>query len=261
MSSIYGQSIFCGENSFVCVDESAKDFFDNINNWKTHNEKHTINKFISNSLSDEEYNKLKECLEIMKTTDSYDEYKKAFSRFCYFCNIAPRGVILRKYELKKGDKENNNSINVEYVNNTKKITLPEGIKLYHMSKVPDIKELIPVFRGKSEKGYLYDKPRIYFTIRKNMPKFLADYKPTQKMHMYLCKQDIKQAYVDPLVWNYSQGAVYIEINKPVPVKELSKEDTEEIIDDAKDGEMNNESFNFESFYEFVTENGLILEEE
>ena len=258
MSGVYGRTKSLIEESldtFTVVEEGViSDFFENINKWKTHNEKHSINKFISNSLSDEDYNKLKNDIDIMKTTELYDEYKKAFNRFCYYCNIAPRGVILRKYELKKGEKENKNSIVVEYVNNTKKITLPEGIKLFHMSKVPNIKELIPVFRGKSERGYLYDKPRIYFTIRKNMPKFLADYKPTQKMNMYLCKQDIKQVYVDPLVWNYAQGAVYIEINKPVPVEELRKNDKEEQKDVVE------ESFNFEDFYNFISENGLMIEE-
>ena len=241
MSGVYGRNITTIEESldiFTVVEEGViGDFFENINKWKTHNEKHSVNKFISNSISDENYEKLKNDIDIMKTVESYDEYKKAFNRFCYFCNIAPRGVILRKYELKKGDKENKNSIIVEYANNTKKISLPKGVKLYHMSKVDNIKELIPVFRGKSERGYLYDKPRIYFTIRKNMPKFLADYKLTQKMNLYLCKQDIKEVYVDPLVWNYTQGAVYIETNKPISVEELRKnvkEEQKDVVEESFD---------------------------
>ena len=53
---------------------------------------------------------------------------------------------------------------------------------------------------------------------------------------------------------YAQGAVYIEINKPVPVEELRKNDKEEQKDTVE------ESFDFEDFYKFVSENGLLIEE-
>ena len=102
------------------------------------------------------------------------------------------------------------------------------MKLYHISKVEGIKELIPVFRGKSATGYMYDKPRIYFTIHKEMPKFLADYGVAEKMHKYECKRDIKEVYVDPLVWNGNlQGAVYVETNNPVPVEEMGIKKTKD----------------------------------
>ena len=42
------------------------------------------------------------------------------------------------------------------------------------------------------------------------------------MHKYECKLDIKDVYVDPLVWNGNlQGAVYIETDKNIPVEENS----------------------------------------
>lgn len=88
-----------------------------------------------------------------------------------------------------------------------------------------------------------------------MPKFLADYKPTEKVHLYLIKQPITSVYVDPLVWSYAQGAVYIETNKPVPVEELTNQNKESIINKII---PNHESFDFEDFYQFVTENGLII---
>ena len=109
---------------------------------------------------------------------------------------------------------------MEYSENTKTIKLPKGTKLYHISKVADIKELIPQFRGKSERGYLYDKQRVYFTIRKEMPKLLADYKLTDKLHKYLCKKEITEVYVDPLVYSNIQGAVYVECTTPIPVEEV-----------------------------------------
>ena len=155
-------------------------------NWNTSNDNKTPNKFVSNSVSDEDFKMMKDLLHQIKTVEDYKEYKKAFDKFCKFCSILPSNVLIKKYELKEG-KNGKNTIHIEYINNNRKITLDEGTKLYHMSKVAGIEELIPAFREKSAKGYLYDKPRIYFTIRKNMPKFLADYKPTEKVHLYLVK--------------------------------------------------------------------------
>ena len=261
------------DESFILVSEGLVNQIKMASDWKTRNDKQSISKFTSSSLTDEEYNKLKSDIEIMKTAEDYSEYKKALSRFCYFCNIAPRGLILRKYQLTKGKGQADNKIDVEYINNTKKITLPEDTKLYHMTKVAGIKELNPVFRGKSVKGYLYDKPRVYFTIRKNMPKFLADYKPNEKMHLYLCKSNINQVYVDPLVPNFLQGAVYVESNTPIPVEEITESNKDKILSmiglgnknkdsektDDKNTESVKEEFDFEDFYTFVTENGLELE--
>ncbi len=231
-------------------------FFEVIDNWKTHNENHFRQKFNSKHLTDEEYMKMKSEIKIMRTAEDYEEYKKAFARFCYFCHIVPRGVIITKIELKHGKGENN-SLFVEYTYNTKKVELPENISLYHMSKVAGIKELIPQFRGKSVTSYLYDKPRIYFTIRRHLPKFMADYKFYEKMNVYMCKEKIKYAFVDPLVWTSLQGAVYVETNKPIPVEELTANKAKDIIKDEKE-ETTNEAFDFDHFLNFVNESGLEL---
>ncbi len=213
------------------LEESVlSDYLDNLRKWKTANQNHSKKVFKSNTLTDEEYEKVKELIDIMKTEEDYKEYKKAFDKFCSFCHIVPRGTIICKYEVKKGSKDNNNSLYAEFAYNTKKIQLPKELGLFHMSKVEGIKELRPFFRGKSQKGYLYDKPRIYLTIREKMPKFLADYKLTDKLHKYKVKGEIKDAYVDPLVWANIQGAIYVETNKPIPVEDITNkkpENTEE----------------------------------
>ena len=50
----------------------------------------------------------------------------------------------------------------------------------------------------------------------------------KKMHKYECKQDIKEVYVDPLVWNGNlQGAVYVETNNPIPVEEMGIKKTKD----------------------------------
>ena len=268
-------------NRVMVADETLlnEGFFEEIDRWKTHNQNHALTKFKSNTISDDDYEKIKSYILTMRQTEDYQEYKKAFDRFCTYCHILPRGVIIRTYDLTRG-KEDRNSLYVEYTYNTKKITLPEGTVLYHMSKVGGITELIPAFKGKSARGFLYDKPRIYFTIRKNMPKFLADYKFNEKLHMYVCKEPIRQAYVDPLVWSNLQGAVYVESNKPIKVEEITKEKADKKAAELarkreaetlsnrgdKGAALKNESafneedeFSFEHFYGFITESGLILD--
>lgn len=225
--SIYG-------SQFIDIEEATtmKELEDE---WKTSNQNHTKKVFKSNVLTEDEYNNLFDLRKIMKTTEDYNEYYKAFEKVCRFCHIVPRGTIITKFIIKSGSKENKNSVIVEYSYNTKKIKLPEGMKLYHLSKVEGIKELIPQFRGKSAKGYFYDKPRVYLTIHKKMPKFLADYKLNEKMHKYECKIPITDVYVDPLVWNKSfQGAVYVETKKPIPVEEMGI--SKKNIDDEKSEE-------------------------
>ena len=209
-----------GFNEELLSEQSVKEFLQSIDSWKTSNDSHLRTNYKNSNVTDEEYETLKGYIDIIQKEDvTYKEYKPAFDNLCKFCHILPEGTIITKYKLTKG-KENNNIIEIQYSENTKKIQLPEGIKLYHDSKVEGIKELIPQFKGKSERGYLYDKPRIYFSLRKIIPRIVTDYGANVKLHKYEATQEIKEAYVDPLVWTAAHGAVYVVTNKPIPVKEI-----------------------------------------
>ena len=261
------------ENSTDTVEEdyfdplmegSLEDELELIKNWKTSNEANRIKKFKSTTLSEEEYNQMKDCIERMRTEEKYQDYKKAFDEFCKFCHIVPDGVIIKTYELTKNKSDDRYTLEVDYSENTKKITLPEDMELYHVSKVDGIKELIPQFRGKSAKGYLYDKPRVYLTIRKNMPKILADYKANETVYKYKVTKQIREVYVDPLVYTNIQGAVYVEGTTPIPVEQIKQDNILKKVASTITGnkeepkeEPKNESFNFDEFYEFVTEFGII----
>src|SRR5699024_461543 len=148
------------------------------------------------------------------------------------CNIVPNGTIITKYELSKGKEDDKNNLYVEYTENTRPITLPADTKLYHQSVVGGIKELIPRWklRGKSQNGYLCDKPRIYLTMSKKLPKISTDNKLSDKMHIYEVLTTPDKVFVDPLLPDVFQKAVYVETDKPIPVKEITP-DT--IIDKAK----------------------------
>ena len=90
-----------------------------------------------------------------------------------------------------------------------------------------------------------------------MPKFLADYKATDKVHKYECKKDIEDVYVDPLVWSNIQGAVYVELNSPVDVEEVGINKKE---NESKKEDITNESFDFDDLFGFVSEFGLTIDE-
>ena len=207
----------------VVVEGSFKEFLERINKWKeewkTSNFKNKKSNFHSSSLTDQEYDEVKGYLDILtKPNVKYSEYHKAFAALCKFCYISPRGTIITRHELKRGNSDNNHSLELDYISNIKKIKLPEGLKLFHLSKIPGITKLVPQFKGKSGKGYLYDRPRIYFIIDKFLPKLKSN--PTNSMHRYEVKTNITDVYVDPLVWKTSQGAVYVETDKEIPVEEI-----------------------------------------
>lgn len=212
------------------VDQETKEF---LSKWKTGNEVHKMKEFKTSTLTDKEYLAMKEVFSVLKTEkDDYDRYKKAFNKLCKFCNIVPNGTIITKYELSKGKEDDKNNLYVEYTENTRPITLPADTKLYHQSVVGGIKELIPRWklRGKSENGYLCDKPRIYLTMSKKLPKISTDNKLSDKMHIYEVLNTPDKVFVDPLLPDVFQKAVYVETDKPIPVKEITP-DT--IIDKAK----------------------------
>lgn len=176
----------------------------------------------SSSLDEDEYKEIKEIFNVLHNAEEYKDYKKAFEKLCKFCHIAPNGTIITKHTITGNDKDGY-KLDIEYSYNNKKVTLPDNVALYHMSKVDNISTLEPQFRGKSEKGYLYYKPRIYFTIKKDMPKISADINPlsNNKTHTYICMKNIKDVYVDPLLNASLNGAVYIETYAKIPVKKIS----------------------------------------
>ena len=191
-------------------------------NWKLADKTSTRKQFKSDNVTEEEFEELKGLIKIMRTCETYQEYKPAFWKFCKYCHIAPEGTILVKIKLKSGSKEDHNSLYVEYAYNNKKIKLDESKHLFHISKIEGIKELQPFFRGKSERGFLYDKPRIYLTVYEKMPRIMADYGSSAKINYYKVNKEISEAYVDPLLPLAAQGAVYIETNRPIPVEEVKK---------------------------------------
>ena len=86
---------------YESIDEGAlKDFIETIKNWKTSNDAHSKKVVKSDAVSDEDYEKLKNAIEIVKKPDvKYNEYIKAFTDICTFCHTIPAGTIITKYDI------------------------------------------------------------------------------------------------------------------------------------------------------------------
>lgn len=215
------------------VDKETKEFLKS--KWATSSDKsRKLKEFKSSSISDEEYMRLKQVFSVLKTeTEDYAKYKRAFNSLCKACHIAPDGTIITKYKLTKSKEEDKNILEVSYTYNNKAITLPAGTKLYHQTVVKGIKHLIPRWklRGKNEGGYLCDKPRVYLTMSKSLPRISTDNKLNTKLYSYEVVNTPTKVFVDPLLPDVFQKAVYVETTDPIPVKAIESDSTIEKIAD------------------------------
>lgn len=214
------------------VDKETKEFLKS--KWSTSSDKSRPKDFKSSSITDEEYMRLKEVFKVLREeTEDYAKYKRAFNSLCKACHIVPDGTIITKYKLSKSKEEDKNILEVSYAYNTKAITLPAGTKLYHQTVVKGIKELIPRWklRGKNEGGYLCDKPRVYLTMSKSLPRISTDNKLNTKLYSYEVITTPTKVFVDPLLPDVFQKAVYVETMNPIPVRPV---DNKGVIDKVVD---------------------------
>ena len=214
------------------VDKETKEFLKS--KWSTSSDKSRPKDFKSSSITDEEYMRLKEVFKILREeTEDYAKYKRAFNSLCKACHSVPDGTIITKYKLSKSKEEDKNILEVSYAYNTKAITLPAGTKLYHQTVVKGIKELIPRWklRGKNESGYLCDKPRVYLTMSKSLPRISTDNKLNTRLYSYEVITTPTKVFVDPLLPDVFQKAVYVETMNPIPVRPV---DNKGVIDKVVD---------------------------
>ena len=214
------------------VDKETKEFLKS--KWSTSSDKSRPKDFKSSSITDEEYMRLKEVFKVLREeTEDYAKYKRAFNSLCKACHIVPDGTIITKYKLSKSKEEDKNILEVSYAYNTKAITLPAGTKLYHQAVVKGIKELIPRWklRGKNESGYLCDKPRVYLTMSKSLPRISTDNKLNTRLYSYEVITTPTKVFVDPLLPDVFQKAVYVETMNPIPVRPV---DNKGVIDKVVD---------------------------
>lgn len=205
------------------------------------------NRFHSDKLSHKEFTEFKMLYELIKNDIPYPVYKVAFNKICKKMGIPSDGTALHEFIFKEGKNGVNNSVTITYYMTKKQFVIPNGTTLYHKSPKANIKELKPVFKGRL--GWFYDKPRVYFSMTKNISNLGAGLFGTKKVHVYTPKENISVGYSDPENISASQ-ALYVTTNLPIAVTEISKKSNTINTDDIKSKEKD--------IVEFVTENDIIL---
>lgn len=199
-------------------------------------------------------------LQSLQNSDKYAEYKIHYNKLCSLTGISKNHSIIVDYSF-EADKTSNR-IKIIWNETKKKITIPNGSRLYHMSQVSTITSLEPKFKGKSAKGYLYSSPRIYFTLKKEMPKYAADIKQQESTTLYTPKENITSAFVDPLVPSFSLGAIFVETNLPIKVEKVDrrKKDNKKEKDVKESVELVDDPV-FESLEDFMNYWGITFADE
>lgn len=191
--------------------------------WKKVADQFVKHKWIYRYIDDAQKEQLEKHYEkLTNENTNYSVYKRSFNFICKFMGIPNNKVIIENMIFTKDKKDKEQwEIALKYSKGLAKVTIPDGIRLIHVSPVDGIKELIPSFRSKTKGKYMYPNKRVFFTISKDISPNKAGLEG-QKTCRYTPKDDIKQCYIDPTYADFGSGAVYVETEKSIPVETLEK---------------------------------------
>ena len=219
---LYGEVAF-NEGIIDNIKTNMKNTKELKDQWKAVADKFVKHKWIYRYINDKQKEQLEKHYAVLTDEKTnYSSYKKSFKFICNFIGIPSDIVIIENmtFNKDKTDKEQW-EVSIKYSKGLTKVTIPDGVRLIHVSPVEGITQLIPSFRSKVKGKYMYPNKRVFFTIAK-------DIKPTQaglegkKTFRYTPKENIKYAYIDPTYSDFGSGAVYIESDNPIPVETFEK---------------------------------------
>lgn len=175
-------------------------------------------------ITDKQKAMLNKYYDIITDEDStYGEYKRAFNIICRFMGLPNKGVIIENLIFQKDKRDRSQEIvAVMYSKGLVQVKIPDDVSLVHISPVDNITELMPSFRSKRAGRYLYPSKRVYFTIELLSGTIDPDKAGLvgQRVSKYTPKEHISTAYIDPTYTSSSDGSVYVETDKPIPVKKI-----------------------------------------
>lgn len=222
-------------------------------------------------LTPEVQKKIQDLIYTCRTTDDYEEYTKSRRELCMLTGVSSKKII--RSGSADAPRADNGYFYVATHNKKeqkKSASLPPGTKLYHTSSVPNLTELKPTFRAGSltPKKYkngldsryfsadsMYPSKRVYFfidnpgsrTTTSNEGKYVA------KEGEYVYQYTGSLANVKYDTEGGNGKSVYIETDKPVPVKDVTSQFKEKNV---KESVVNLKLEIYESCY-----HGEISEEE
>ena len=212
-----------------CYNESAiSDIKNRVSNvsdlykqWKKYTNTFVKHKWIHRYINEKQKAALQKHYETLRAEKvNYSTYKRSFAAICKFFGLPTNTIIIENITFSKDRQDREQDIvSVGYSKGLVKVTIPEGIRLIHVTPV-DVDELKPSFRSKVVGKYLYPTKRVYFTCIKVIEDNKAGLEG-KKSNKYTPKTPITTAYIDPACSEFSYNAVYVETDTPIPVEKFS----------------------------------------
>lgn len=225
--SIYGNMLnrndLVNENVIDNVKKKITDTKELKEQWKKVADGFVKHKWIYRYIDEKQKEQLlKHYANLTSENVSYSKYKNSFNFIARFMGLPHDKIIIENMMFTKDKKDKEQEIvALKYSKGLAKVTIPEGVRLIHVSPADNIKDLIPSFKSKVVGKYMYPTRRCFFTVAK-------DIKPTkaglehQKLTRYTPKQEIRTAYIDPTYADFGSGSVYVETDAPIPVENYQK---------------------------------------
>lgn len=195
--------------------EGAKEF-DKI--WAKSNSNIKKFKNIWKSMSPREYKDWKSKYNILRTTENYGRYKRVYNDMKKIFGITDKNTVIRRFKTEKNNK-GGYDVKCEVSIGARKIIIPNGTRLTHVSPAAGITELKPTYRSKNGDSFFYPTKRVYFTLQKDVDVHSAGLHGMQQ-NKYTPVEDIKTAYIDPCAGDRKFGYIYVETDYPIRIKPI-----------------------------------------
>lgn len=210
-------------------------------------------KFESHNISDKDFVRLHEEFSAAIAAENFSEYSKHYKYIADFCHFQVDGSTIHSYSLTKGKKgEDKNHLFVVYADSRKRIVIPNGMGIYHQSSSDNITELRPTFKARKN-GLLYSKPRIYFSLRRNVPNFIVDQDKDTTLYVYTPKKKFTTGFIDSAAPLPTQNNIYFETMTPIPVEKIDVKKSKKDLKEEKAKKAVKESVDFDSLDDIVFE--------
>lgn len=205
--------------------------------WEEKSKNFVTHRWIERFINKNQEEMLSKWFDVMNAEDvNYSDYRKAFVQICKFMGLPNKGIVL-EWVTFKDDKEDKGQRKcaVRYSKGMATIKIPEDMELVHVSPAKELDggALKPSFKGKSGGLFFYPSNRVFFTVDKEVDKWVAG-TVGKKTYRYVTDQHFTTAYIDPACKDFGTRAVYIETDTPIKVHQQKDTLQRKISNTAQD---------------------------
>lgn len=193
-----------------------------------------VKKTVEKTVPKKDADKIIETYKKAINSKGFHEYKRKFDDVCKLVGIPSNNTTIESIWVGPADDNKGmHNIKVKYSSGRKRVIIPNGLRLSYTSSKPNVKELIPRFKGKGSSKLCFSSPRCYFKLSKETPN-VSD---SGNSVRYTPKNNFQTAYIDAMTTGPNGGVVYIDSSFPIQLvkfkdkmKEVYKESYNDILD-------------------------------